>query len=108
MTARVALTARPPWALPIWVDEGNIFIEIAAAKTGMQPYVAKFPRSEGGLSKCLHVMFDHHLKAGRAKYTAPKPDVKRVVRRRVVFTPSPELEAQAADMIRKRMGAKVH
>ncbi len=59
-------SGRPPWAVTIWTDEANIYVEFPT-KTGT-PYIAKYSLSEGGLSKALHFMMQRHREAGAARY----------------------------------------
>lgn len=51
---RPALSAAPACARMCWCDAYNIYIELPT-KEG-SPYIAKFPRSEGGLGKALAIL----------------------------------------------------
>jgi len=50
MSATVCKTAAPPHAILIWADERSIYAQLPSQNG---PYVACFPRSEGGLSTAL-------------------------------------------------------
>lgn len=50
MTATVAPSAAPDYAVKVWMDDSNIYAELPSLN---QPCVMAFPISEGGLSKCL-------------------------------------------------------
>jgi len=59
MTDTVCKTAAPSYAIRIWADERSIFAELPSING---PYVAEFPRSEGGLSQALHTLGAMHAK----------------------------------------------
>lgn len=55
----------PLHALTVWADDHDIFVSIPTA-AGSQPYISKYPLTEGGLSKAISI-----LKV-RRKELAPK------------------------------------
>ena len=69
MTATLATPAAPPWALTCWVDNRHIFVELPTK--GSQPYVMKFPLSEGGLTKALNILRDRGTEAKAPVYVEP-------------------------------------
>ena len=58
MTASRAKSAAPPYAVLCWADEMNIYMQLPSVNG---PYVARFARSEGGLSAGLHHMGALHI-----------------------------------------------
>jgi hypothetical protein len=54
MSASQAPTAKPSWAVTAWVDDRYIYIEIPSTKGN--PYVQKYPITEGALSKALNFL----------------------------------------------------
>ncbi|SRR6266849_3362305 len=58
MTASSAKSAAPPYAVLTWADEMNIYMQLPSVNG---PYVARFARSEGGLSTGLHHMGALHI-----------------------------------------------
>lgn len=63
----------PSHAVTLWCDDLNIYAIIP----GPTPHVTKFPRSEGGLTKALHLLrtkYDELPTASR-NYTAPPANV---------------------------------
>ena len=51
-----ASSARPPWAVTMWVDDHAVYMELPV-KNG-PPYITKHEFCEGGLSKALGMMRD--------------------------------------------------
>lgn len=68
MSATIAPTARPLYAVVIWSDENAIYIELTSIHG---PCVLRYPLSEGGLSKALHLMSDQHRQASSPVYNLP-------------------------------------
>ena len=60
--AKAISSAAPPYAVTIWVDHVNLYMEIPA-KDGGIPYIACYALSEGGLSKALSMMREAHNKS---------------------------------------------
>lgn len=61
MSAKVAPSGAPPYAVPMWVDDSHIYMEIPNKKTNV-PYISKFALTEGGLGKALGIMREGHRK----------------------------------------------
>ncbi len=71
MSATKAKSAAPPWSVLTWADELNIYMQLPG---GNGPYVARFARSEGGLSAALHHMGAMHIEYSGQPFTrAPLP-----------------------------------
>lgn len=58
MTASKARSAAPAYACLMWADELNVYAQLPSVNG---PYVARFARSEGGLSQALHHMGALHI-----------------------------------------------
>jgi len=58
MSASRAKSAAPPYAVLCWADEMNIYMQLPSING---PYIARFARSEGGLSAGLHHMGALHI-----------------------------------------------
>ena len=58
MTASRAKSAAPAHACLMWADELNVYAQLPSVNG---PYVARFSRSEGGLSQALHHMGAVHI-----------------------------------------------
>ncbi len=58
MSAYSAKSAAPPYAVLCWADELNIYMQLPSING---PYIARFARSEGGLSAGLHHMGALHI-----------------------------------------------
>jgi hypothetical protein len=54
MSAQALTTAAPTWARRVWADATHIFLEIPC-KDG-PPFIQKYSKSEGGLSKALDLI----------------------------------------------------
>lgn len=68
MTATFARSAAPSYAVMTWADELNIYMQLPSVNG---PYVARFARSEGGLSAALHHMGAMHIEHSGAPYVRP-------------------------------------
>lgn len=68
-----AKSAAPPYALRTWADTTHVFLEIPAKDPAkLPPYVMKFSRTEGGLTKALAFMTVRHKDfAGPHIFTPP-------------------------------------
>ena len=47
---------RPPWAVTMWSDDNNVYVEFPMKDPALPPYIAKYPLSEGGLSQALYAL----------------------------------------------------
>lgn len=56
MTATLARSAAPPYALRVWCDNSSVYTEIPGKAPNGLPHVMAFALSEGGLSKCLNLL----------------------------------------------------
>lgn len=56
--ATKAASAAPAYAVMMWADEMNIYAQLPSVNG---PYVAIFPRSEGGLSQALQSLGAMHI-----------------------------------------------
>lgn len=63
-----AKSAAPPYAVLVWADERNIYSQLPSVNG---PYVACFPRSEGGLAACLHHLGAMHVEHSGEPYLRP-------------------------------------
>lgn len=76
MSANFSTTARPSHAVTAWVDDVNVYVELACKNA--PPYVMKFPLTDAGLSKALNLMREvHRKKGGSRQKDAPHPLVQR-------------------------------
>jgi hypothetical protein len=73
MNATRLPTARPSWALTMWTDDNYIYAEIPS--TEGNPYIAKFPIVEGGLSKALNFLRQRYELAPTAEKDYTKAPV---------------------------------
>ena len=86
MSAQAAPSGRPSWAVVVWLDDQNVYVELPCKDTA--PYIMKFPLSENGLSQALHLMKDARKKPAKAngiaswtggkQATLPAPKVNRI------------------------------
>lgn len=60
MSAIAAKSARPAWAVTCWVDDYNVYTEIACSSG--PPFIQSYPLTEGGLSKALAFMRNAYRK----------------------------------------------
>jgi len=65
----------PPWAVRLWTDTRNIYVEIPAKEPGNPPLVLSYPHSENGLGKVLNLMRDRWTdsKPHGGYYQPPQP-----------------------------------
>src|SRR5437879_5932963 len=56
MTAILARSAAPPYALRVWITDTAVFTEIPGKAPAGLPHVMSFPLHEGGLSKALNIL----------------------------------------------------
>jgi hypothetical protein len=83
MTASGDPTPRPAWALTMWTDDHNIYVELPMSAAGV-PYIMTFALTEGGLGTALEILKKRRKEvilptaAEPANYTLPKnqPQVK--------------------------------
>jgi hypothetical protein len=81
MTAQIAVSAAPDWAIQIWCDLTHIYIQLPSQNG---PCVLEYPRDSHALSDILNLMKSRHAVEGASgPYLAPPPAIKRDAR----FTP---------------------
>ena len=95
MNATVCRTAAPPHAILVWSDERSIYAQLPSVNG---PYVAAFPRSEGGLSSALHALGAMHAEHSGQPYTRPQVLPKGLSAKGLTLS---ALEA-ARDVLKKR------
>jgi hypothetical protein len=94
-----AKSFHPPWATLTWADDRYIYTEIPSAAG--PPFIQRYTLSEGGLSKALSFLRDHHARAKAATKTAP---TRRWAETQVQGKPrpgTPEQRGKARDLIRR-------
>ncbi len=96
-----APTARPPWAVTAWCDDNYIYVELPC--TDGPPYIFKESLTEGGLSRCLHLMRDARRK--QAPRITGNFDVARHPKiQRNAITQYTEEQRNAAKEVLRKMG----
>lgn len=69
MTATIAPSAAPPYAVKVWMDDNSIYAEVPSLNA---PCVISAPITEGGLSKILAVLgAKHQSEAAGIAYERP-------------------------------------
>jgi len=104
---------RPPWAVTMWADEGNIYVELPMTAGGT-PYVARYPKSEGGLSMALAVLMKRQAEVPRptpsapANYTHPprQPQVKLDRWHEKLKAETTEAQRENAKKVLEKLGIK--
>lgn len=75
MTAEIAKSAAPDWALSVWCDLRNIYVQLPSQHG---PCVITYPRDSRGLSLVLDLMKSRHDTEGYGQvYLVPPPPIKR-------------------------------
>jgi hypothetical protein len=69
MTATIAKSAAPKYAVLCWADERSVYAELPSING---PYVASFARSEGGLSQALQTLGAMHMEHSGEPYLRPE------------------------------------
>lgn len=99
MSGVPALSGAPTCARMCWCDAYNIFVELPTSLG--PPYIAKFPRSEGGLAKALAILAaarDSELPPGGTYSLLSHPATKKI-------TPKVSAEqSERAHSILKKLG----
>jgi hypothetical protein len=67
-------TAHPSWAIITWIDDNHIYAEIPSSMGN--PYITKFPITEGGLSQALNFLRKRYELAPSAEKDYTKPPVE--------------------------------
>ncbi len=97
MSDTYATTAAPIYARKVWADDNSIFVEIPAVSG--PPFIQKFSKTEGGLSKALALISIAHKKDKPTGGTYKFPTHPLTKRGKNDF--SPEQRARARDILRK-------
>lgn len=95
--SEVCKTAAPPYAIRIWADERSVFAELPSING---PYVAEFPRSEGGLSQALHILGAMHAKESHG-VAYIKPDFTMPSKKLMAEGVTPADLGKARDVLKK-------
>lgn len=66
----IAHTAAPSWALLIWCDIRNIYVQFGSQNG---PVVLTYPRNSIGLSAALNILASHHATEGAGAPYSPPP-----------------------------------
>lgn len=75
MTATIASSAAPAYAIRMWADERSIYAELPSING---PCVMSFARSEGGLSQALHTLGAMHKEHSGEAYVRPEVPNKKM------------------------------
>ncbi len=95
MSATFALTAAPDYACLMWADEMNVYAQVSGVNG---PYVAIFPRSEGGVAAALHHMGAMYTEHAGEPYLRPELPSKELAKRGLT-----QNDREAARDVLKRM-----
>lgn len=88
MTATVAPSAAPPWAIKVWADDINVYGEVPSVNG---PCVVAYRKSTGGLEQCLATLGAmHSAEGGGAPYLRPVHIAKRLIAEGIT---QPDLDA---------------
>jgi hypothetical protein len=94
MTAELALTAAPDYAVQLWCDLRSIYMQFPSQNG---PCIVSFARNTMGLAKALDLLRSRHATEGAGTpYTSPPPPIKRDSR----F--SPKQQDIVRDVLRRR------
>lgn len=78
MTAEIAPSAAPDWAVLVWCDLRSIYMQFPSQNG---PCVVTFSRDSIGMSKALDLLRTRHTTEGYGQtYLAPPPPIKRDAR----------------------------
>lgn len=95
MSAEVAQSAAPIYAIKVWADGLDLFAEIP----GSPAYVMRLPLTEAGLHKALNLLRKRHVEAKGGRYKVPE----RMIKGKQGPLPTESQREQALAML-KRMG----
>jgi hypothetical protein len=78
MTASIAQSAAPSWAVKVWADDLCVYAEVPSLNA---PCVVSAAFSEGGLSKILAILSaKHQQEAAGEQYLPPRAVAKRLMK----------------------------
>ena len=78
MSANVASSAAPPWAVKVWADDLNVYAEVSSIN---QPAVVSAAFTEGGLSRILTVLSaKHQSESAGQQYLRPAVVAKHLMK----------------------------
>lgn len=103
----------PQWAVQCWATETDIFVALPMTQGGI-PYIAKFPKSEGGLAQALAVLCARRPEVPKpsasapANYTHPprQPQVRRSKAEEKLRAETTEAQRETARKLIAKMGLK--
>lgn len=103
MTAEPCTTARPAWALSIWLDHGELFIEMPVKDS--IPYILRMPYTPTSIIKLLGTIQATHDKLipptnGRVVDMTTHPTIKRAPKPTVEFTD--DQRGKVMEMLRRK------
>ena len=98
MTDTFASSARPPYAVTMWADDRSIYAELPVVDG--PPYIMRFDKTEGGLSKALHILMVAHRDNRPTGGSYKLPEQSIIKRKPEVYTPA---QRAAAKALLKRM-----
>jgi hypothetical protein len=75
--AEILPSAAPAWAVKCWSDDVNVYAELPSING---PCVVAYPRSEGGMSRCLSTLGAYHTAEGSGQpYLRPAVIAKKLM-----------------------------
>lgn len=86
----------PPWAVLMWADSKAVYSEVPFKEGGS--YIQRYPLTEAGLWKALHMLIEMHKAIGKDK----EYEVKLVKIRPGKLTPSEEQKSRVREMLKRR------
>jgi len=112
--AMSAPSFRPPWAVVMWSDENNIFIELPMKDPSLPPYIAKYRYSEGGLQQALHALRrppeeikpSYGTPTDYTKSAASHPAIKHSPARDRLLKETTESQREMARRVLEKLGIK--
>lgn len=97
MSATLAKSAAPPWAITIWRDATNIYTEVPNKAPNGVPFIASYPLSEAGLGKALDQMRTRYNSSASPVY---RPESLRASNLKPLVGTASQ-QATAASILRK-------
>lgn len=105
---------RPPWAVVMWSDDNNVYVELPMKDPSLPPYIMKYPLSEGGLSQALHALRrpkeeikpTYAQPANYTKAAADHPAIKHSPSRDRLLAETTESQREMAKRVLAKLGIK--
>jgi len=110
--AQMTNSFRPPWAVTIWSDDNNIYVEMPMKDTSLPPYIMKLPFSEGGLQQALYLLRrpKEEIKPtyglDYTKAAAQHPTIKHSPSREKLLKETTESQREMARRVLEKLGIK--